>query len=89
MEEHLSKIEALTIGKKFVEHTEDEYATTFTITLFELMKRYEFDMDNENMHSHWVGLFSYDILLDYISGDDDRVDCRDGRRAAKRLHSGY
>lgn len=32
----------------------------FTITSFEPMKRYEFDMDSENMRGHWVGLFSYD-----------------------------
>ena len=56
----LSKIEVLTVGKKFVEHSKDGYATAFTITLFEPMKRYEFDMDNENMHGHWVGSFSYD-----------------------------
>ena len=55
----LTKIEVLEAGKKFAEHTKDGYSTTFTITLFEPMKRYEFDMDNENMHGHWVGLFSY------------------------------
>lgn len=55
----LSKIEVLEAGKKFVEYTKDGYATIFTITLFEPMKRYEFDMDNENMHGHWVGLFAY------------------------------
>ena len=29
-----------------------------SITFFEPMKRYEFDMDNENMHGHWIGIFS-------------------------------
>ena len=24
------------------------------------MSRYEFDIDNKNMHGHWVGLFSND-----------------------------
>ena len=56
----LSKIEVIAAEKKFVEHTKDGYATTFTITLLEPMKRYEFDMDNENMHGHWVGMFTYD-----------------------------
>lgn len=56
----LSKIEVLTKEKKFIEYTKEGYATTFTITLFEPMKRYEFDMDNGNMHGHWTGLFSYD-----------------------------
>lgn len=55
----LSKIEVLEDGKKFVEYTTDGYSTVFTVTLFEPLKRYGFDMDNENMHGHWVGLFSY------------------------------
>lgn len=54
----LSKIEVVDAGKKFVEYTKDGYATTFTITSFEPMNRYKFDMNNENMHGHWVGLFS-------------------------------
>lgn len=41
----------------FIEYTKDHFATTFTITTIEPMKRYEFDMDNENMHGHWIGLF--------------------------------
>ena len=49
----LAKIEVLTPEKKFAEHTKDGYATTFTITLFEPMERYEFDMDNGNIHGHW------------------------------------
>lgn len=54
----LSKIQVLEAGRRFVEYTKDGYATTFTITTFEPMKRYEFDMDNNNMHGHWIGLFS-------------------------------
>lgn len=56
----LKKIEVLAAGRQFKEHTKDGYVTTFTITRFEPMKRYEFDMDNENMHGQWVGLFSYE-----------------------------
>ncbi|WP_312651628.1 SRPBCC family protein [Aminipila sp.] len=56
----LSKIEKLIPEKKFVEYTKDGYATTFTITEVEPMKRYAFDIENENMQGHWVGLFSYD-----------------------------
>lgn len=56
----LSKIEVVDSGKRFVEYTKDGYATTFTITSFKPMNRYEFDMNNENMHGHWVGLFSND-----------------------------
>lgn len=54
----LSKIQVLEAGRRFVEYTKDGHATTFTITTFESMKRYEFDMDNNNMHGHWTGLFS-------------------------------
>ena len=54
----LSKIEVLEVGKKFTEYTKEGYATTFTITKFEPMTRYEFDMDNNNMCGHWTGLFS-------------------------------
>ncbi|ENZ35256.1 MULTISPECIES: SRPBCC family protein [Clostridium] len=54
----LSKIEILEDGKKFIEYTRSGYATTFTITAIEPMKRYEFDMENDNMSGHWIGLFS-------------------------------
>lgn len=54
----LSKIEVLEVGKKFIEYTKEGYATTFTITTFEPMARYEFDIDNNNMCGHWTGIFS-------------------------------
>ncbi len=54
----LSRIEVLEEQKKFVEHTKDGYQTIFTITVFEPYKRYEFDMENENMSGHWTGIFS-------------------------------
>lgn len=54
----LGRIEVLESGKRFIEYTKDGYATTFTITTFEPYKRYEFDMENENMKGHWSGIFS-------------------------------
>lgn len=42
---------------KFIEYSKDGYATTFTITVFEVMKRYEFDIENSNMSGHWIGEF--------------------------------
>lgn len=54
----LSKIEVLEMGRKFKEYTKDGYSTTFIITAFEPMTQYEFDMDNNNMHGHWTGVFS-------------------------------
>ena len=53
----ISKIEVLN-ENQFVEYTADGNATTFTITAMEPLKRWEFDMKNDNMEGHWVGLFS-------------------------------
>lgn len=53
----LSKI-AVINEKQFVEYTKDGYATTFTFTLSEPYKRWEFDMENDNMTGHWTGIFS-------------------------------
>ncbi len=44
--------------KQFVEYTKEGFATTFTITVTEPYKRWEFDMENENMTGHWTGLFT-------------------------------
>lgn len=54
----LSKIVVMEEGKKFTEYTKDGYPTEFTITVFEPYKRYEFDMNNDNMQGHWNGVFS-------------------------------
>ena len=53
----LSKIEILN-EKQFVEYTKDGFATTFTITATEPLKRWEFDMENDNIKGHWVGIFT-------------------------------
>ena len=53
----LDRIEILGEGR-FIEHTKGGYATVFTVTAREPLKRYEFDMENENMSGHWTGLFS-------------------------------
>lgn len=53
----LSKIEVLN-DKQFVEYTKKGYATTFTITVCEPFKRWEFDMENSNMSGHWIGIFT-------------------------------
>ena len=45
------------VGRSFREYTKDGFSTTFTITAFEPLKRYEFDMENENMQGHWIGTF--------------------------------
>lgn len=53
----LSKIEVLN-DNQFIEYTKDNYATTFTITVSEPGKRWEFDMENSNMKGHWTGIFT-------------------------------
>lgn len=53
----LSKTECLG-ENKFVEYTKQGYPTTFTITVTEPYKRWEFDMENGNMKGHWSGVFT-------------------------------
>ena len=53
----LSRVEMLD-DKRFVEYTKDGYATTFTVTLTEPLKRREFDMENGNIRGYWTGVFS-------------------------------
>lgn len=52
----ISKIEIVN-EKQFVEYTKQGYATTFTVTELEPYKRWEFDMENDNMKGHWTGIF--------------------------------
>ena len=52
----LSKIEVLS-EKQFIEYTQKGYTTTFTITASEPYRRWEFDMENENIKGHWIGIF--------------------------------
>mgnify|MGYP000688598560 CR=1 FL=1 len=53
----LSKTEIIN-DKQFIEYTKNGYATTFTVTVAEPYKRWEFDMENTNMKGHWVGIFT-------------------------------
>ena len=52
----LSRIETAGDGQ-FIEYTTEGYPTTFTVTAMEPCRRWEFDMDNTNMHGHWTGTF--------------------------------
>lgn len=53
----LGKIEIVN-EKQFIEYTKEGYATSFTITRTEPCKCWEFDMENDNMKGHWVGIFT-------------------------------
>lgn len=43
---------------RFIEYTKDGFATDFTITATEHCKRWEFDMENDNIKGHWIGIFT-------------------------------
>lgn len=73
----LSKIEVLN-ERQFVEYTKDGYATTFTITVSEPYKRWEFDMENGNMQGHWTGIFTRD-------GGETQIDFTEDVTAKKLL----
>lgn len=53
----LNRIEILD-EKKFIEYTKEGYSTTFIITVIEPYKRWEFDMENDNIKGHWIGIFT-------------------------------
>ena len=53
----LSKTEVIS-DKQFIEYTKDGYPTTFTVTIVNPYKRWEFDMENSNMTGHWIGVFT-------------------------------
>ena len=53
----LSKIEIVD-ENRFIEYTKEGYATAFTVTAKEPYKRWEFDMENDNMKGHWTGIFT-------------------------------
>src|SRR5699024_7944124 len=52
----ISKTEIIN-EKQFIEYTKENYATTFTITVEEPYKRWEFDIENNNIKGHWIGIF--------------------------------
>lgn len=53
----LSKTEVIN-EKQFIEYTKDGFATTFTVTVVEQYKHWEFDMENINIKGHWIGIFT-------------------------------
>ncbi len=66
----LSKIEVLS-ETQFIEYTKDGYPTTFTITVTEPLRRWEFDMDNGNMKGHWSGGFTSKDGITVITFTED------------------
>ena len=73
----LSKAEVIS-DKQFIEYTKDGYPTTFTVTLAEPYRRWEFDMENNNMTGHWTGIFT-------AKGDETEIDFTEQVKAKKWL----
>lgn len=53
----LSRIVILS-DTKFIEYTKSGFPTVFTVTVTEPWKRWEFDLENDNIQGHWSGLFT-------------------------------
>ena len=64
--------------KQFIEYTKDGYPTTFTVTLVEPYRRWEFDMENSNMKGHWIGIFT-------AKADETEIDFTECVEAKKLL----
>ena len=73
----LSKTEVIS-DKQFIEYTKNGYPTTFTVTLAEPYRRWEFDMENSNMKGHWTGVFT-------AKGDKTEIDFTECVEAKKLL----
>ena len=73
----LSKTEVIS-DKKFIEYAKGGYPTTFTVTLVEPYRRWEFDMENSNMTGHWTGVFT-------DKGDETEIDFTERVEAKKLL----
>ncbi len=52
----LARVEILD-ESRFVEHTKSGYATEFTVTACEPLRRWAFTMENGNMSGSWEGIF--------------------------------
>ena len=72
-----SKTEVIS-DEQFIEYTKDGYPTTFTVTLVEPYRRWEFDMENSNMKGHWTGIFT-------AKGDETEIDFTEQVEAKKLL----
>lgn len=53
----LSRTEVIN-ENQFIEYSKNGYPTTFTITVSEPFKRWEFDIANDNITGHWTGIFT-------------------------------
>ena len=73
----LCKTEVIS-DNQFIEYTKDGYPTTFTVTIVDPYKRWEFDMENSNMKGHRTGFFT-------TKGDETEIDFTEQVEAKKLL----
>ena len=73
----LSKTEVIN-DEQFIEYTKDGCPTTFTVTVVDPYRRWEFDMENSNMKGHWIGIFT-------ARGDKTEIDFTEQVEAKKLL----
>lgn len=66
----LSKVEIVN-KRQFIEYTTTNYRTNFTVTAREEYKRWEFDMENDNIYGHWTGIFSFKDGITTIDFTED------------------
>lgn len=43
---------------QFIEYSKSGFSTIFTVTACEPFERWEFDIENENIKGHWIGIFT-------------------------------
>ena len=53
----VSKTEVIN-EKQFIEYTKDGYSTTCTVTAVEPLRRWELDMENDQIKGHWTLVFA-------------------------------
>ena len=73
----MSKTEVIS-DEQFIEYTKDGYPTTFTVTLVEPYRRWEFDMENSNMKRSLDCIFT-------AKGDETEIDFTEQVEAKKLL----
>ncbi len=73
----LSRTEVIN-DEQFIEYTKDGYPTTFTVTLVEPYRRWEFDMEKQQYEGHWTGVFT-------ARGDKTEIDFTEQVEAKKLL----
>ena len=54
----IAKVDIIS-SRQFVEYSMEGTPTYFSVTAIEPLKRWEFDMGNNNMEGHWAGEFTY------------------------------